>query len=67
LRTSFVDADNAGMTAGRDLNRLLWAVGEARRLRHAEHRPGDGADPLRPSSHAESDEVTAELGRQASH
>jgi hypothetical protein len=39
------------MTAGRDMHRLLWAVGEARRLRRAEsstpvaaERPGGEGD-----------------------
>ena len=32
------------MTAGADLNRLLWAVGEARRLRRAEIVQAVGAE-----------------------
>lgn len=36
------------MTAGRDLNRLLWAVGEARRLRRAETPQAVPAELTRP-------------------
>lgn len=32
------------MTAGRDLHRLLWAVGEARRLRNVERHTTEGGD-----------------------
>ena len=48
------------MTAGRDLNRLLWAVGEARRLRRAESDPASGTGPLVGTTYADGDEGLAE-------
>ena len=44
------------MTAGGDLNRLLWAVGEARRLRRAESDPASGAEPLARNAYADGDD-----------
>ena len=48
------------MTAGRDLNRLLWAVGEARRLRRAESDPASGAEPLVGTTYGDGDDGLAE-------
>lgn len=48
------------MSRGRDLDRLLWAVGEARRLRRAESDDASGSDPLVRSQYAELDDRAVE-------